>query len=82
MADRWIARVAWFGTSRKGCNLLQALAGNSQVSKEAEELMSKPFMPLFLAKLMTSVAGGVGWNSQARKNGPKERMYDTPYETY
>ena len=68
---------------KKGLQLAaEALAGNIQVSKEAEELMSKPFMPLFLAKLMTSVAGGVGWNSQARKNGVKQRMYDKPYETY
>jgi hypothetical protein len=46
-----------------------------------EELISRPFMPLFLAKLMTSVAGGVGWNSQAGKNGVKNRMYDRPYES-
>jgi hypothetical protein len=44
--------------------------------------MSKPFMPLFLAKLMMPAAGGVIWNGQARKNGVKERMYDTPYEIY
>ena len=60
----------------------EALARDTQVSKEAENLMSKPFMPLLLAKLMTSVAGGVAWNSQARKNGVKSRMYDRPYEPY
>lgn len=68
---------------KKGLQLAaEALAANIQVSKEAEELMSKPFMPLFLAKLMLSVAGGVIWNGQARKNGVKEKMYDTPYEIY
>ena len=68
---------------KKGLELAAAaLAGNTQVPNKAEELMSKPFMPLFLAKLMISVAGGVAWNSQARKNGVKKRMYDRPYETY
>jgi len=68
---------------KKGLELAaEALAEDTQVSKEAENLMSKPFMPLLLAKLMTSVAGGVAWNSQARKNGVKSRMYDRPYEAY
>ena len=68
---------------KKGLKLAaEALAADTQVSKEAENLMSKPFMPLLLAKLMTSVAGGVAWNSQARKNGVKSRMYDRPYEAY
>ncbi len=60
----------------------EALAEGARVSTEAENLMSKPFIPLLLAKLMMSVAGGVSWNSQARKNGVKARMYDRPYETY
>ncbi len=68
---------------KKGLQLAAAaLSGDTRVSKEAEKLMSKPFMPLFLAKLMTSVAGGVAWNSQARKNGVKSKMYDRPYEAY
>ncbi|MGB7902885.1 MAG: NAD(P)H-dependent oxidoreductase [Halobacteriota archaeon] len=58
-----------------------ALAGDIPVPKEAEELISRPFMPLVLAKLMTSVAGGVGWNSEARKNGVRNRMHDRPYES-
>lgn len=67
---------------KKGLGLAaEALAENTQVPMKAEELMSRPFLPLFFAKLLISVAGGVSWNSQARKNGVKERMYDRPYET-
>ncbi|HXY86845.1 MAG TPA: hypothetical protein VEG44_00230 [Candidatus Acidoferrales bacterium] len=58
-----------------------ALAGDIPIPNEAEELSSKPFMHPFLAKIMTSVMGGVGWNSQARKNGVRNRMYDRPYES-
>lgn len=58
-----------------------ALAGGIPLPKEVEELTSKPFMRPFLAKLMTLVTGRVSWNSQARKNGVRNRMYDRPYES-
>lgn len=66
---------------RKGLDLAAlALTEGQQIPAEALELASKPFMPLFLAKTMLRVFGGLMWNRQAKKNKVKGKMTARPYE--
>jgi len=58
-----------------------ALAEGQPIPPEAEELTSKPFMPLFLAKLMLRAMGKRMWNSQAKDNNAQALMYAKPYES-
>jgi hypothetical protein len=56
-----------------------SLAEGRPIPGEAEALASKPFMPLFFARLMMIAAGGRMWDSRARANGVLGRMWDRPY---
>jgi hypothetical protein len=72
------------GMTRKltrGLSLASASLSKGQpMSKEAEDLASAPFLPLFLAKSMTRLFGNRGWNKQAKENDAEAKMYDRPYE--
>jgi hypothetical protein len=64
----------------KGLSLAAvALAEGQPVPPEAEELASKSFLPLFLAKTMLRAFGKRMWNNQAKSNGVKPNMYARPY---
>ncbi|HMK95872.1 MAG TPA: NAD(P)H-dependent oxidoreductase [Candidatus Limnocylindrales bacterium] len=66
----------------KGLSLAAAsLAEGQPIPLEAEELTSKSFLPLFLAKSMLRVFGKRMWNNQAKGNGDKPDMYARPYES-
>jgi hypothetical protein len=56
-----------------------SLAEGKLIPQEAEALASKPFMPLFLARLMMTAMGGRMWDSMAKANGALGRMWDRPY---
>jgi NAD(P)H-dependent FMN reductase len=56
------------------------LSKGQSISKEAEDLASTPFVPLFLAKIMTHLFTSQGWDKQARDNNAEAKMYDRPYE--
>ena len=66
----------------KGLSLAAAaLAQGQPVSSEAEELASKSFLPLFLAKTMLRAFGKRTWNNQAKGDGVKPDMYARPCES-
>ena len=65
----------------KGLSLAaDAVAEGKPLPREAEELVSKPFLPLFMAKSMLQVFGKRMWNGQAKENGAKPDMYARPYD--
>ena len=52
------------------------LSTGQPMTKEAEELASALFVPLFLAKTMTRLFGKRGWNKLAKENNANTKMYD------
>ena len=66
----------------KGLSLAAAaLAEDRSIPSEAEDLTSKPFLPLFLAKSMLRTFGKRMWNSQTIDSEIREKMYARPYES-
>ncbi|MGD0160191.1 MAG: NAD(P)H-dependent oxidoreductase [Candidatus Bathyarchaeia archaeon] len=55
------------------------LSEGQPMSEEAEDLASALFLPLFLAKSMTRLFGGRGWNKEAKENNAEAKMHDRPY---
>jgi multimeric flavodoxin WrbA len=65
----------------KGLSLASLdLSMGHPMSKEAEDLASSLFVPLFLAKTMTRLFLNRGWNKLAKDNNAQTKMYDRPYE--
>jgi multimeric flavodoxin WrbA len=65
----------------KGLSLASVnLSEGQPLSKEAEDLASTLFVPLFLAKTMTRLFLNRGWNKLAKGNNAQDKMYDRPYE--
>lgn len=58
----------------------ESLTGDMPVTNEAQEIASKPFLPLFLARFFMVVGGKSGWNKEAKIHGAEKRMYEKPYE--
>jgi hypothetical protein len=65
----------------KGLSLAAAnLATGQPISQEAEALVSALFLPLFVAKAMSSLFGNREWDKQAKENNAKDKMRARPYE--
>ena len=58
-----------------------ALANGEPIPEEANKLMAKPLMPVFLAKAMMLLFGRFIWKSQV-KDGSKGGMQARPYEIH
>ncbi|HUL62910.1 MAG TPA: NAD(P)H-dependent oxidoreductase [Methanocella sp.] len=57
------------------------LAGGKPLTPEIEARASKPFMPLFMCKLMMTKAGGLMlWHPLAKANGVRKQMWNRPYQ--
>jgi multimeric flavodoxin WrbA len=66
----------------KGLSLASvSLAEGQPMTAEAENLTSKPFLPLFIAKSILRVIGKRMWDSQAKENNAKQEMYAQPYKS-
>ncbi|MGA3288806.1 MAG: NAD(P)H-dependent oxidoreductase [Candidatus Bathyarchaeia archaeon] len=56
------------------------LSEGQPISKEAEELASTLFLPLFVAKSVSRLFGNRGWNKLAKDNNAQAKMCDRPCE--
>ena len=70
-------------TSRltKGLTLAAAaLAEGNSIPLEIENMIAKPFLPIFLVKIGMGFFGKQMWNSQAKNNLVDNRMLARPYD--
>jgi len=67
---------------RKGLRLVSAsLVADVPVQGDALSLASKPFVPLFVARMMLVLMGRRSWHSQVAEKIVLQKMKDRPYES-
>ena len=60
----------------KGLNITaEALKDDKDIPQEAIDLLSKKFIPVTLYNIF----GNLGWRSQARRYGVKQKLKNKPY---
>ena len=65
----------------KGLSLAStALARGEPIPAEAEDLASKPFLPIFMARSYFRTFGNRTWDKDAKNNGARAEMLARPYE--
>jgi multimeric flavodoxin WrbA len=57
-----------------------ALARGEPIPEEAEDLASKPFMPIFLTRSYLRTFGNRMWDKDAKNNGARAEMRARPYQ--
>ncbi len=75
--EEWGGRTAGI---RKSLDLAaNALAHGQQITKETQEIMSKPLIPSWFPFRAYRLMGGLGWKQQAKKYGMQNSLNRQPY---
>ena len=75
--EEWGGRTAGI---RKSLDLAaNALGHGEQITKEAQDIMSKPLIPSWFPFRAYRLMGGIGWRQQAKKYGVQNSLNRQPY---